>query len=710
MKRICSILMVVVLALQIPAQTLIKGKVIKAKSNKPVPFANILIKGSYDGTTTDEEGKFSFKTSETGTKTLVASSVGYEKAIKEVQIEGKELNLTIEMKSTVNELDYVVITAGAFEASDKKKAVILKPLDIVTTAGSGADVYGALKKLPGSQMVGEEEGLFIRGGAGYETKTIIDGMTVQNPYYSPVPDVPSRGRFNPFLFEGTVFSTGGYSALYGQALSSVLLLETKGMPQKTQTGIGLNFVQGTLSHTQKMKNSAISVAGAYTDLNPYYDIFEQNTDWVNSPIDYSGEMNYRWKPSKTGLLKLYSSYNTSNMSIRYPSLENLTGKVLFEQANENFYMNSTYKDALSKNWTIATGFSHSNDIDETAIDTFDITSDERLTQGRITFTRFLNDKNNIKFGTELGDLYIDGRYGWYKGKIDEFYNAAYTELNWFITPKLALRPGLRYENSEVIQEQNLAPRFSIAYKTGKHSQVSAAYGHFYQRPGNEFLFQSKELGFEYASHYILNYQWMIQDKRTFRVELYYKDYDDLVNGNYDSTARYYTTLQNKGYGYAKGVDVFWRDQQSIKFADYWISYSYLDTERKFRNYPISAAPDFTSEHNLSVLTKYWINPILTNVSLSYSFASGRPYFNPNKPAEEFHQDMGPDYHNFSLSLSKLTGLFGQFTVIYASVENIFNRNHIFGYRYSMDGERRMAIKPASPRSYFLGIIVSVEYD
>ena len=310
--------------------------------------------------------------------------------------------------------------------------------------------------------------LFIRGGAGYETKTIIDGMTVQNPYYSPVPDVISRGRFNPFLFEGTVFSTGGYSALYGQALSSVLLLETKGMTEETQTGVGLNFVQGTLSHTQKMKNSAISVAGAYTDLNPYYEVFEQNTDWVNSPIDYSGEINYRWKPSK---------------------------------------------------------------------------------------------KNNIKLGAEARDLYIDGRYGWYKGKIDEFYNAAYTELNWFATPKLALRPGLRYENSEVIHQQNLAPRFSVAYKTGKHSQVSAAYGHFYQRPDNEF-----------------------------------------------------------------------------------------------------------------------------------------------------HEDIEPDYHNFSLSLSKLTGLFGQFTVIYASVENIFNRDHVFGYRYSLDGKRRMPIKPASPRSYFLGIMVSIEYD
>jgi len=45
-------------------------------------------------------------------------------------------------------------------------------------------------------------------------------MVVQNPFYSSVPDIPSRGRFLAFLFKGTVFSSGGYSAQYGQALSS----------------------------------------------------------------------------------------------------------------------------------------------------------------------------------------------------------------------------------------------------------------------------------------------------------------------------------------------------------------------------------------------------------------------------------------------------------------------------------------------------------
>ncbi|MFB0908999.1 MAG: TonB-dependent receptor plug domain-containing protein, partial [Spirosomataceae bacterium] len=80
---------------------------------------------------------------------------------------------------------------------------------------------------PGANRVGETEGLFVRGGSANETKTVIDGMIVQNPFFSNTPDVPQRGRFSPFMFKGTAFSTGGYSAQYGQALSSVLLLDTQ---------------------------------------------------------------------------------------------------------------------------------------------------------------------------------------------------------------------------------------------------------------------------------------------------------------------------------------------------------------------------------------------------------------------------------------------------------------------------------------------------
>ncbi|MFX6827061.1 hypothetical protein ABTH45_19320, partial [Acinetobacter baumannii] len=91
----------------------------------------------------------------------------------------------------------------------------LKALDIATTAGANADISATIQTLPGAQRVGEQEGLFIRGGSAEEAKIIIDGTVVNNFFYSSVPGIAQRGRFSPFLFNGTVFSSGGYSAVYG---------------------------------------------------------------------------------------------------------------------------------------------------------------------------------------------------------------------------------------------------------------------------------------------------------------------------------------------------------------------------------------------------------------------------------------------------------------------------------------------------------------
>src|SRR5690606_19575692 len=118
----------------------------------------------------------------------------------------------------------------------------LKPLDIVTTAGSAGNIVAALQTLPGTQTVGEDGRLFVRGGEANETQTYVDGIRVAQPYGATTNNLPTRGRFSPFLFKGITFSTGGYSAEFGEALSSVLLLNTIEEPEQEQTDIALMTV------------------------------------------------------------------------------------------------------------------------------------------------------------------------------------------------------------------------------------------------------------------------------------------------------------------------------------------------------------------------------------------------------------------------------------------------------------------------------------
>ncbi len=80
--------------------------------------------------------------------------------------------------------------------------------------------------------MGESEGLFVRGGTGAETKIFMDGNLVNNYFTNSVPGIAWERPFQHILFKGNVFSSGGYSAVYGQALSSVLVLESVDLPEQ----------------------------------------------------------------------------------------------------------------------------------------------------------------------------------------------------------------------------------------------------------------------------------------------------------------------------------------------------------------------------------------------------------------------------------------------------------------------------------------------
>lgn len=199
----CSVLSSATLA----AQDRIAG-LVQAMDGEPLVGVNLFIEGTYDGTITDAEGKFEFEAEAAREKTLVVSYIGY--TTQTVPLENQLLaNLSIRLKESVTSLNAVTITAGSFNAGDKSRASVLEPMDIYTTAGSMGDINAALKTLPGTQAAADDGRLLVRGGEAAETKVYVDGLLAAKPYYSKVPDLPTRGRFSPSLFSGTVFSTGG---------------------------------------------------------------------------------------------------------------------------------------------------------------------------------------------------------------------------------------------------------------------------------------------------------------------------------------------------------------------------------------------------------------------------------------------------------------------------------------------------------------------
>ncbi|GAB3889861.1 TonB-dependent receptor [Spirosoma agri] len=701
-----------------PAQTILTGRVTDQKGHA-LPGANVFLRGTYDGANTDSTGNFRFPTTRKDTATLLVSYIGYEPFSKKIRL-GITAPLTIRLTEAANELNTVVITAGSFEASDERRMTMLKPMDIVTTAGANADITAAMNLLPGTQRVGEQTGLFVRGGSGEEAKVVIDGMIVQNPYFSSMPDVQSRGRFQPFMFKGTSFSTGGYSAQYGQALSSVLLLNTTDKTQNEGVSVSLNLANAGVSYDHATEKSSISATGYYGNLKPLFALVRQNIDWTHVPEFAGSSLTYRLKPTKNGLLKLYGMYSDSKLGMNFLDPSNDAGKTAFQQRNRNFFTTSTYTDSWADGrWLLHSGLSYSYDTDATTFDTQDFGRSSERAQGRLVLTRLFG-ANSLLVGAEAHAITIRNTVSGTNYALHDNYSALFLESQTYLGRNLAVQSGIRGEYSSVINRFNVAPRVSLAYKTGTFSQVSLAYGQFYQTPDYRYLFRNRSLDFERADHLILNYQ-LIKNKRTFRIETFYKNYAQLVREftgqpgmpvQYDANPYRFPVgaTNNGGNGYAKGFDVFWRDQKTVKGLDYWVTYSYVDTKRLFQQFPIEATPTFISNHNVSLILKRYFEKISTNISLTHTISSGRPYYNPNRTgelSETFLTDRTPVVNNLSLSASHVMSIRKNFVILYASVDNILNTHNVYTYRYtpSRDGnpeQTRYAVGPQSYRSFFIG--------
>ncbi len=725
------------------AQTKITGTV-KDNKGKPLVLVSVSIKDSYDGKNTDSAGAFSFTTDEKGEKIIEATLLGYKTVSKTITLNGTEVIIDLVMKELPNELKAVTVTAGMFEASDKKRNTVLTSLDIVTTASANADVTGALKTLPGTQTVGESEGLFVRGGTATESKIFIDGTQVNNFFFSSTPGISSRGRFNPFLFKGTAFSTGGYSALYGQALSSALILESIDLPEQSSANFGISVVglSAGVQQLSKDKKSSFGFTYGHTNLAVAFKIVPQVPEYFKTPVFNDGDVNFRIKTSKTDMLKYYGYFSSSTIGVRNPDIDSASFKDAFTIKNINTYHNISLKDKLGKGWKILAGASFSTNKDNINNDFVDANNNKATfttpafyqfknfaiqnkglyIQTRVVVEKRLPGINSLRLGVENSATKEQTTFTQYNGSkfsdtVKENLFAAFTETDIYITNGLAAKIGARVENSKILKETNIAPRIALAYKLSNDAQLSFASGTFYQNPDRRNMPTSFDVGFSKANHYILQY-FKNNANYSLRGELFYKKYNNLYKTGFSPFGKE-VVINNNGNGYAKGFELFWRDRKTVKNLDYWVSYSYLDTKRDFNNYPSLMEPTFATKHTASFVAKKFVLKWKTGFNASYTFATGRPYYNikyNSSLGKNVIADLGKtiNFNNLSFSLNYLPYLgkpnSKKFVVLVLSVSNILGNNQVYSYNYNNDGSKKVAVTPPSKRFLFIGCFINLGID
>ena len=654
------------------AQTTISGVVTDGR--EPLACANIFILGTIDGCLTDSLGRFSFTTLQSGEAILKATFIGYEEYTMKANISLMH-NLTIRMNEPATTINEVVVTASTFSFGKSDNFKTMDALDVVMAGNSCGDVIAALQTLPGTQMVGENGKLYVRGGESDECQTFVNGMHVLVPYSTNTENTAVRGRFSPFLFKGINFSLGGYSGEYGQALSSVLPMETTDAATSDKFGVSASLVDWNIGGTKAYKNSSLSFNTALTSMGLYDQLFTQRQNFTHPYRKLSGEAQYKKEFNTSSVLKSYVGYDLTSAG------QHIDGRNL-SLKEHNIYANVTHRASIGHGYSLFTGIANSSvftDIDD----------------ARMVGDHYHNFRNEVHLKAEVRKVcsnvlklsagiedYIRNstlRYESDHYQLDYNIFAAHVDAQWRIVPRVFLNMSAR---TEVMKSDHLLmPRTTLSYIPYKNLQFSLVAGRYSQTIADDYLAQSRStLNQSTADHAILSMQYKTYST-LLRIEPYWKKYHHLPlleDGVY----------QPHGYGTSRGMDIFVENHSLVKHLTTTLSYSFNDSERLYLDYPEVRTPDYVSRHNLRLTAKYAIGKAI--IGLAESYASGR----------HFLSGTTPHYNSVDVNL---TYLLSPKVIVYTSLNNIFGRTNIF--RYDANG---YPVTASRDRFLYIGIFVSLK--
>lgn len=274
----------------------VSGVVVDNKEH-PLTGASVYIKNTIDGGIADSTGHFEFFTTAEGMVSLRSTYLGFKEYTLYNKVDSLS-SLHIMMKEDGLSLSNVEVVASNFNFGSYGKLKKLDAYDVVMTGSSCGDIFATLESLPGVQKVGENGRLYVRGGDNFESQVFINGMHVLNPYDEEPSNTVTRSRFSPFLFKGINFSLGGYAGEYGQALSSILPMETTDVSSCDKLGVNISPLSAAVGGTKAFTTSSLSFNTEFMNLGLYNKMFPDRYDWKKPYQKITTEMHNGRKSSR----------------------------------------------------------------------------------------------------------------------------------------------------------------------------------------------------------------------------------------------------------------------------------------------------------------------------------------------------------------------------------------------------------------------------
>lgn len=698
-----------------------------------VPYANVRIDGTTDGTATDENGHFRFRSRETGQHLLHVSAVGFTSAERSVQLgAGDTTTVQVTLRSSTMELEEAVVVGETYSTGTGEQTT-LEPLEAVTTPGAAGDLFRAFQAFPGVASPGDGAGLFVRGGDVTETKTVIDQATVYHPYRY---ESPARGTFGAvpsFLVDGTQFSTGGFSAQYGDALSGVLAMESKNRPEAAQQYVSLGLAGASVSLDQPLvaNEFGLRASGNRSFTGLLFRINGQHDDYATVPQGTEGNLSLVWDYSDTSQLKLFGFARHNRLGVE-TARGSYSGVYRSQETSQLYSLQwTTNVDA----WTVESSASWSPHVSERTFGVLDLSPTEDTGNLRADATRN-GQKWTFRAGgtVERREYELEGAFPTQPNvltsdaptrsvheAIQATRTGGYAELEARMLSPLLARVGLRTDHHTRAEDLVVDPRVVIAWQFGARTYLRTAWGLYHQFPELETYGEhsgENVLSAQRAQHLVVGLRHE-RDNLLLRAEAYHKPYRNLVIRTGSSR------FANVGTGFAQGIDVF------AKYGSFlgsrfngWASYSLLQSHRtqprnRGTEVQLEQGPaPFDLTHQITAVGKIRVIDEI-RVGGTYRYTTGQP-FTPVLGRTQI--DSGtflpidgpvgskrlPAYQRLDLQVSYFWPFNRQQNVVfYASLNNAFDRENVVGVMYTPDYSERRDRTTNFRRSVYVGLSLTL---
>ena len=268
-NKIHSLLILLFLPLgSLIAQTgTVAGNIIDGEFVEPMAFANVLVKGTTIGTTSDFDGKYQLDL-EPGTYTIVFSFVGYAtQEISEVVVKANQVYV-LDVTLSTNSLDAIVITTSAKRNTEtsvlnlqKKSVVVLDGLSAQSIKSTGAsNLANAVKNIPGVSIEGGKY-VYVRGLGDRYTKSILNGIDI--PGLDPDRNTIQMDLFPTNILDNVIVLKSPSAQYPADFTGGIVDIVTKDFPTKPEYTFSLGTGYNPDMHFNK---KYLTYTGSKTDI------------------------------------------------------------------------------------------------------------------------------------------------------------------------------------------------------------------------------------------------------------------------------------------------------------------------------------------------------------------------------------------------------------------------------------------------------------